>query len=223
MTTDNRKKSLDQAMKDYGATGGYFSLADDKDTAKVLFLEDATTQEDLPWDVTHKYTLAGRERLVQCTQDELCPLCQAGNRGTIKLMLQLEDQRENPPQVKVWERGQTFIPLVMREIGQYGALSNRFYEVERNGVKGDQKTSYKLFAEPEEHGIEFDDMPAKIEIYGTLTSNFDSAKILKLDLDEMKKLAAGQLVVNAQNAGAGNGGNAGAGPRRERKSAEDVF
>jgi len=121
----------------------YFSLKEDQDIAKVRFAHG--DDQDLDIYVVHKVKLNGKERLIACLApiDQMCPLCQAGHRAGVRIILSILDTRDN--KMKIWDRGKTEIPNILGLVGRYGALNSRYYEIQRHGKRGDKETKYQFF------------------------------------------------------------------------------
>jgi hypothetical protein len=194
---DNIKKALEK----YKGSGKrkFFSLSDDGDTANVRFLNG--DENDLNIYVVHKVKIGDNERYVKCTEEEDCPLCQAGNYPQLKMFLFLIDRRDN--EVKMWERGKTFIPEILGFIQRYGSLNSRDYEIVRHGKAKSQDTKYQLFPLDKKAEKNLSQMP---EICG------DNKFILVKTISEMREIANGTYVLPA----AGKGKDA-------DKDPEDVF
>lgn len=158
---------------EYATSGGgeFFTLKDDGDLATVRFLYDEKDGSDMDYFLVHEVKIDGKRKYINClgVDDEGrmhpndCPLCKAGNKPKEKLFLQLIDTTDN--KLKVWERGQQFVPKIVSFINRYGSLVSREFEVERRGKKGDQKTSYEMFP-LEQDNKTLEDFPQKNNLIG---------------------------------------------------------
>lgn len=127
----------------------FFSLKNDKDTAQVRFLYD--TIDDIEGFVVHEIELNGKKRYVNCLREsgdsvDVCPFCKAGKKPFAKLFLCLYDLRDNS--VKTWERGAKYFSKVVgvcTRFAQNSPIRDAVFEIERNGVAGDQKTTYEIY------------------------------------------------------------------------------
>lgn len=195
-------ENIKKALEKYKGSGQrkFFSLQDDGDAANVRFLNG--DENDLNIYVVHRVKLGDRDRYVQCTQDDSCPLCRAGNPALLRMFLFLIDRRDG--EVKMWERGRAFIPEILGFIHRYGALNNRDYEIVRHGKAKSTDTKYQLF--PADKSPE-PNLPQMPEIAGP------DKFILVKSLEEMKAIADGTYVHQPQ-------------PRNNGRAAdnvEDVF
>lgn len=109
-----------------GNGNGFFSLADDKDSAVVTFLYEDPDGQDMDYFVVHRAEIDGRERYVNClaiSEDgesihpEDCPLCEEGFPRVEKLFLQLYN--ENTDQVETWDRGRSYVSKIVTLINKY--------------------------------------------------------------------------------------------------------
>lgn len=155
----------------YTNNGGttFFGLQDDGDVAKVRFLYDQEDGSDLDYYLVHQVELNGKKRYVNClaVQEDgtldthKCPLCQEGNMRQEKLFLQLYN--EETDEVQLWERGKTFVPKIQSLINRKKHLVAQSIEIERNGKKGSQSTSYTFYP-LEVDGKTLEDFPAKSDL-----------------------------------------------------------
>jgi hypothetical protein len=187
------RMSLSDAMETYkgGGNNDFFTLADDKQVAKVRFLY-GSNEDELDWYVVHEVEIGGKKRWVQCHEDADCPLCAVNNKAQLKIFIQLVDYRDN--KVKTWERGRNFIPKLIGQINRYGNLYSRPFEVERNGKKGDTSTTYELFPlDPD--NVKWEDLPQKQELVG------HDGFILDRGIEDLRKMAEGTFAFTPVNGG----------------------
>jgi hypothetical protein len=178
-------EEIKQAMEKFKGNGGeripfFDSLKNDGDSCLVRFLHKG--EDDLNVYVVHKVKINDKDRWVECTGDETCPLCMAGSRPQLKMFLLLVDRTDG--QIKLWERGQKFIPTMINLIKEYGNLDERDYKIVRNGAKGDTATTYTLFNRDKEA----QELPERPEVSGE--NNF----VLHKSLDVMEQIARGTYV-----------------------------
>lgn len=135
-------------MDNYGSNGAnnYFSLKDDKDTARIRFLYRDTN--DIQGVATHEVEVNGKKMDVECLRAynepiDNCPLCAAGYKVNAKLYIPVYD--EEAQQAKIWTRGKTFFSKLSSLCSRYKPLVSTVFEVERNGKKGDTNTTYELY------------------------------------------------------------------------------
>lgn len=157
-------------VDNYGGTGGggFFSLKNDRDVATVRFMYN--TIEDVEGYAVHEIEVDGKKRYVNCLRSysdpvDNCPLCAARYRVLAKLFVMLYD--EDTGEVKVWDRGKTFMSKLSSLCARYNPLVSTPFEIERNGKKGDTKTTYETFA-LETDDTTLDDLPEVPELLGSL-------------------------------------------------------
>ena len=129
-------------------SGNYFSLKDDGDVATVRFLFD--TLDDIPIRV-HDIKIGDTYRTVECLRSyddpvSKCPLCAAKNQPKVKLYMPLVEYVDDEEiGTKIWQRPQSFSTKIGSQFARYKNFSSHFFEIERHGRAGDQKTTYELF------------------------------------------------------------------------------
>jgi hypothetical protein len=205
-------RDLDQAMQVYGVgSGEFFKLENDRDTAVVRILLSGNLEAEEDWFIVHKAEIDGKERWVQCTEEEDCPLCLARRKQELKIFLQLlvEDR------IKIWERGKTFVPKIKNLIEKYGDLTTRKFEIERRGAKNDRNTDYLFYAlDPD--GLTLEDLGVeKQQLLGPYGEEF--YVVLKLSHEEMEQVANGTF---GQKANEGFTRRTQTTQRRERRGSE---
>jgi len=175
----------------------FFSLKNDKDTAVVHFL--AETTDDLDIFVVHKVKDGDKFRYVNCLRQagdpvDHCPLCAAGLKPEVRIFAQMYDVKDK--KVKIWDRGRTFLKLLEPFGRRIKPLFKRPFEIERNGVAGDMKTTYGIFAlEPDTNYPEMtlEQLPEKVDISGR-----EKTIILERTPEELKAfLKTGKLTVGS--------------------------
>lgn len=125
----------------------WFKLADDGDIARVQFLY--ANRDEMEIYACHRVEVDGKERWVNCNRKNYddpaddCPLCAKGMAVKPVLVLALYDC--DTGKVKVWERGKTFIKKMEAIFNRFPDLTNKVFEIERQGKKGDKKTQYEVF------------------------------------------------------------------------------
>lgn len=152
-------------MDHYGGQGsaGFFSLKDDKDTARVRFMYSGI--EDVQGYAVHEVKIDDKRRLVNCLRDyrqplDVCPFCREHKAQQVKLMVPLYNI--DADKVQIWERGKKFMNKLSSVCSRYSSattpLCSHIFDVERNGKKGDQATTYELY-EVESDGTPLADLP----------------------------------------------------------------
>ena len=152
-------------MDHYGGqvSAGFFSLKDDKDTARVRFMYSGI--EDVQGYAVHEVKIDDKRRLVNCLRDyrqplDVCPFCREHKAQQVKLMVPLYNI--DADKVQIWERGKKFMNKLSSVCSRYSSattpLCAHIFDVERNGKKGDQATTYELY-EVENDGTPLADLP----------------------------------------------------------------
>jgi hypothetical protein len=148
--------------------GGFFSLKNDKDVATVRFMYN--TIEDIMGYAVHEVEVDGKKRYVNCLREynqplDDCPLCAARYRVIAKLFIILFD--EETKEVKIWDRGKTFYSKISSLAARYTPLVSTPFEIERNGKRGDTKTTYETYP-LDSDDTQLEDLPEVPELLGSL-------------------------------------------------------
>lgn len=133
----------------YGSEGGrgsFFTLKDDKDTAKVRFLY--RTIDDVEGYAVHKVAVGDKERYVNCLRDyneplDKCPFCAAQLKVVPRLFIKLYN--EDAGECQIWERSKSYFQRIASLSSRYNPLCNEVVEIERSGKKGDMQTTYEFY------------------------------------------------------------------------------
>lgn len=160
-------------VDNYGSNGGggFFSLPNDGDVARVRFLYNKL--EDVEGVAVHQIELDGKKRYVNCLREygkpvDDCPFCKAGMFVQAKLFIPVYDMESD--QVKIWERGKKFFSKIAGLCSRYASkedLVSHIFEVERHGKKGDTQTTYEIF-DCEKDNTTLEDLPEVPEVIGKL-------------------------------------------------------
>lgn len=126
--------------------GGYFSLKNDKDVARVRFLFDSI--DDVDGISVHEVAIDGKKRYVNCLREygqplDSCPFCQAKMFTQVKYFIPLYNIDED--KVQTWERGKKFGQKLSSLCARYPHLVSHVFEIERNGVANDTQTTYEIY------------------------------------------------------------------------------
>ena len=134
----------------YGSQGNgggisFFSLKDDKDVARVRFLYNGA--EDIEGYSVHRVMVGDNERDVNCLREyndpiDKCPFCKAKLPTNAKLYVPIFN--EDTEQVQMWGRGKSFYAQISGICARYPHTVGRVFDIERNGKKGDTKTTYNF-------------------------------------------------------------------------------
>ncbi len=160
-------------VDNYGGNGGggFFSLSNDGDVAKVRFMYNKL--EDVEGVAVHQIEIDGKKRYVNCLREyghpvDDCPFCKSGSFVQAKLFIPLVDIESG--QVKIWERGKKFFGKIAGICSRYASkedLVSHIFEVERHGKKGDTQTTYEVY-EVESDGTTLEDLPEAPQVIGGL-------------------------------------------------------
>ena len=160
-----------ETAEQYGGTGGhgFFSLQNDKDTARVRFMY--SNLDELSGYAVHKVTVDGRDRYVNCLREYNqpiadCPFCEAHMPQFAKIYVPLYVMDDNGGgEIKIWERGKKFIAKMVSLFSRYPNICGTVFEIERNGKKGDTATTYEIYP-IETDNVKLTDLPEVPEILG---------------------------------------------------------
>lgn len=170
-------------IDNYGGNGGggYFSLKNDKDVARVRFMYN--TIDDVDGYAVHQVEVNGKKRWVSCLRDyndpvSKCPLCEAGQFQQVRLFVPIYDVDSG--KVLVWERGKKFFQKINSVCSRYakGGVVSHIFEIERNGKAGDTQTTYEIY-EVDQDNTRLEDLPELPKIIGGL--------VLDKNSDEMRE------------------------------------
>jgi len=188
--------------------GGFFSLKDDGDTAEVRFLYE--DDNDVDYAFVHKTEVNDKQRYVECLGEE-CVLCDTEGKPQLKLFLQLLQDGE----VKLWERGKTFIPQYISLAERYSPLYDYEFEIERQGKKGSPQTKYQIFKLDDSDKLDPEVLEQKQQI-----KDGKNGFVLQLNASEMEDLVNGEFELKKEDKETKQeGGNKG--KRRRRKPVDD--
>ena len=162
-------------LENYGGNGGsgFFSLANDKDVARVRIMWN--TVNDIEAYAVHEVEVNGRKRYVSCLRNyddpiDKCPLCKNKSFQRVKLYIPLYDIEED--RVKYWERGKKFAAKLTSLFARYSdentPLVSQIFEIERNGKKGSTDTTYEIYPIGRPDGTTLEDLPEATPVLGSL-------------------------------------------------------
>lgn len=157
-------------VNNYGGNGGggYFSLKNDKDVAKVRFMYNSI--DDVEGYAVHKVELDGKNRWVNCIREynepmNKCPFCANKNPQYAKLFIPLYNIDEK--KIQIWERGKKFFSKLSSICARYPDLVHHIFEIERNGAAGSMDTTYEIY-EVDDDDTRLEDLGEIPEILGGL-------------------------------------------------------
>lgn len=134
----------------YGGSGGagFFKLENDKDIAQVRILYNGI--EDVEAFAVHKVETSDSKygRYVSCLRSynepkDNCPFCREGILQQVRLFIPLYNIDED--KVQIWDRGKKFAQKITSLCSRYPNLVSHVFEIERNGKKGEQTTTYEIY------------------------------------------------------------------------------
>ena len=164
----------------YGGQGGagYFSLKNDKDTARVRFLFDGI--EDVEGYAVHQVELDGKKRYVNCLREygqpiSDCPFCEAKMFTSAKYFIPLYNIDED--RIQTWERGKKFGNKLTSMCARYPHLVSHEFEIERNGKANDTGTTYEIYEVGDDPNVTLEDFEVQ-DALGTI--------VLDKSADEMR-------------------------------------
>ena len=162
-----------QDSDNYGnSSSNFFSLKDDGDVARVRFMYNDL--KDVVGYAVHEIEVDGNKRYVNCLRSynepkSKCPCCANDYMQKAKIYVPLYNV--DTKEVQLWERGKKFLwklqSIFTRYARQDSPLVNHIFEIERNGKKGDQQTTYEVY-EVGSDGTTLQDLPEVIEPLGNV-------------------------------------------------------
>lgn len=144
---------------DVKPSGKFFTLKNDKDVARVRILYESA--EDIDGYAVHRVSVDGRDRYINCLREYndpmgKCPFCANGMKVQPKLFVPLYN--EDTQELQFWERGSTFSSQLSGLVARYKNIVSRTFDIERNGAKGDTKTTYQFYPVDEPDGTTVQDI-----------------------------------------------------------------
>ena len=162
-----------QDSDNYGnSSSNFFSLKDDGDVARVRFMYNDL--KDVVGYAVHEIEVDGNKRYVNCLRSynepkSKCPCCANDYMQKAKIYVPLYNV--DTKEVQLWERGKKFLgklqSICTRYARQDSPLVNHIFEIERNGKKGDQQTTYEVY-EVGSDDTTLQDLPEVIEPLGNI-------------------------------------------------------
>lgn len=153
-------------------SGSFFSLANDKDYETVRFMYN--DMNDVEMFSVHEIEVNGQTYWVNCLREydepvDNCPLCASGNKIQVKMWVPLYIEKTG--EVKIWERGRTFVAQLDSASRRFSPLASAIFDIERNGKKGDQSTTYALINIGRDEK-KLEELPELPNIVGTVVREF---------------------------------------------------
>ena len=138
--------------------GGFFSLKNDKDVAKVRFLYGGI--DDVQGYSVHEVELNGKKRYVNCLREygdpvDACPFCREGRFNQVKYFVPIYNM--DTDSLQTWERGKKFGAKLTSMCSRYPNTVAHTFEIERQGRAGDTQTTYEIYETGETEGVTMED------------------------------------------------------------------
>lgn len=160
-----------EKMSSGGSGGSYFSLKNDKDEAQVrIMLNKLEDMEDGFLFQTHEVEIGDNRRKVACLREyndpmDVCPLCAAKKKLAPTMYIPIYNV--DADEVQIWERGKGYMNKFTGFCSRYSkpSIVSHLVTIQRNGAKGDMKTTYELY-EDDRDDTTLEDLPEIPEILG---------------------------------------------------------
>jgi hypothetical protein len=162
----------------YNSGGGnkisYFRLQDDGDVERVRIL--IADEDDLNNYIynTHKVKVGENakypNRHINCLRaynDPItdCPLCES--KASVSVRVFIPVYNINAEEIQFFERPKAYIGKLQKLLRRYDNFPSHIFEIERNGAKGDQQTTYDII-EVDEDDTTLEDLPEVPDILGSV-------------------------------------------------------
>lgn len=191
------RMNVEQAEQFPQGNSNFFSLQNDKDVATVRFMYEVEDYMDLPADLVHTVKVGDKFRKVSCLKENpmdpvtVCPLCAAGLKPQARVFLNVFNM--DSQEVQIWERSLQWVKENLQGlIKRYKPIVGMPFEVERNGAKGDMKTTYGVYPMTSDN-IRLKDLPETIDVY-------DQNIILECSYEDLEEYnATGKLPETAND------------------------
>lgn len=161
-----------------GNGGGFFQLKKDKEKKQVRFMLEDIDDLDNYIYVVHSCKVPDKEfgLDVNCLREyddpvDVCPLCAAGIKKSIKVYIPLYN--EDDEKVQIWTRGKKMIPKMQGLMSRYKDFPGHIFEIERNGKPNSTETTYEIY-EQDEDDTTLDDLDELPTIEGVAVKNYSS-------------------------------------------------
>ena len=158
-----------QEVDRYGGQGGggYFSLKNDRDVARVRFMYNSI--DDVTGYAVHQVEVDGRKRYVNCLRNyndpiDKCPFCKAHHFQMAKLFIPIYNV--DADKVQIWDRGKKFFGDISSIVARYPNVVSQEFEIERHGRAGDTSTTYGIFPVGSMDNTTLEDLPPLPNIIG---------------------------------------------------------
>ena len=148
-------------------SNGYFSLKNDKDSAKVRFMYN--TVDEIETYAVHEVQINGFTRHVDCLKDAeghgTCPFCDKGVKRTARTFFKLYNIDKEA--VEVWDCGLKRAPSIenILRMSRANQLVNDVFEIVRHGQAKATDTSYDIIYKATDDVV-LQDLPKTPEVYG---------------------------------------------------------
>lgn len=149
--------------------GGYFSLKNDGDVAKVRFLYNGI--EDVIGYSVHEVEVNGKKRYANCLRNygdamDACPLCASGSPVRVKYFIPL--YKIDDDSIVTWERGKNFGQKLTSLCARYPNLVSHRFEIERHGQAGSKDTIYEIYEVGKDDDVTIEDFEVEDPMGGII-------------------------------------------------------
>lgn len=137
----------------------YFSLRDDKETARIRLLYKGA--EDIEGYTVHRVKVGDYELPVNCLLEkdrpiDDCPFCREKYAKQARVYVPVFDESAN--EFKFWDRPNSFYGQLSGLCSRYPNIVSQVFEVERSGERGSNRPSYQFYPIGQPDGTTIDDI-----------------------------------------------------------------
>lgn len=181
----------------------YFSLKNDKESARVRFMYSGSGEVER-WAV-HKVKVgnSGWDKYVDCLRGvddplDACPFCKAKMGNLIRIFVPL--YMVETGEVKLWDKARSYGDELEALMARYYPLVSFEFEIQRHGGKNDPQTRYIPYP-GQQDGTTLESLPPIPEILGTdqnsmvVSKTFDEMVTYLQTGDFPRNQAAGQPTI----------------------------
>lgn len=167
------------------STSHWFSLKDDGDSALIQF--PFNSLQDIEYQNVHNCKAVSQtgntyDAMVACLRSrfddplDTCPLCSSGDIAKVPYLIPVIDYTTG--EAKIWKRNKSFMDELNYNIQNTPNFRNTVFKAVRIGKKGDKKTSYKLYPQPQMQPKDFFGVQ-KLELVGTVIKGLDYQEMIQ--------------------------------------------
>ena len=170
--------------------GGYFSLKNDGDTARVRFMYN--TVDDIDGMSVHPIKMVSKNGKpytldVNCLREynqpvDDCPFCKAKLPKSARIYIPVFDEKDGT--FKFWDRPNSFYSQLSGVCSRNPNTVSQVFEIERNGEEGSNRPGYQFYPIGQPDGTTIDDILDDCDFEEM--PNPVGTKILDKNADEME-------------------------------------